>query len=74
MADILIRGLNEATVAHIDKNAQAMGLSRNEYVRRFLSHHHEALTRRNLTEADLVSAAEASKDLLDPLVMAGAWR
>ena len=74
MADILVRGLNDETVAHIDENARAMGLSRNEYIRRFLARHHEAVTRRKLTRDDLVAAAEASKDLLDPGIMAGAWR
>lgn len=74
MADILVRGLSDETVAHIDKKAHAMGLSRNEYIRRFLARHHETVTRRKLTGADLVVAAQASKDLLDPEVMAGAWR
>ena len=74
MADILVRGLNEETVAHIDEKAHAMGLSRNEYIRRFLARHHETVTRRKLTAHDLLAAAEASKDLLDPDIMAGAWR
>jgi hypothetical protein len=74
VADILVRGLGDETVASIDDKAQAMGLSRNEYIRRFLALHHEAVARRKLTGADLAAAAEASKDLLDPEVMAGAWR
>ena len=36
MTNVLIRGLSEAAVRHIDAEAAAQGLSRNEFLRRRL--------------------------------------
>lgn len=73
MADVLIRGLSDTAVARLDAAASAVGLSRNEFLRRQF----EAATPRSgpvVTAADLRRAAEATSDLLDPDVMADAWR
>ena len=73
MADVLIRGLSDAAVAQLDAAARAVGLSRNEFLRRQF----EAARPSSgpvVTAADLRRAAEATNDLLDPDVMADAWR
>jgi len=36
MSDILIRDLPESTVAEIDRRASDLGISRNEYLRRWI--------------------------------------
>lgn len=74
MADVLIRGLSEAAVAHIDAAAAAQGLSRQEYLRRRL----EAERPRSdsggrLTIDDLRRASAAASDLDNPEAMDGAW-
>lgn len=75
MADVLIRGLTEAAVAHIDATAAARGLSRNEYLRRrFETERSEGQSRGKLTLEDIRRAAAAAADLDDPEVMDGAWR
>lgn len=73
MADILIRGLSDTTVARIDTEAAAHGLSRNEYLRRRFEAERSGDGSR-LTVADLRRAAEAAQDLNDPDVMEAAWR
>jgi hypothetical protein len=73
MADVLIRGLSDKALAQLDAAASAVGLSRNEFLRRQF----EAATPSSgpvVTAADLRRAAEAASDLLDPDVMADAWR
>ncbi len=73
MANVLIRGLSDAAVAQLDVAASAVGLSRNEFLRRQF----EAATATSglvVTAADLRRAAEAVSDLLEPAVMADAWR
>lgn len=71
MPDILIRDLPDHVVAAIDANAQRLGLSRNEYLRRHLGT--EARSRATVTVADLKRSAQALADLNDPDVMSGAW-
>jgi hypothetical protein len=71
--DVLIRGLSATAVARLDAAAGAVGLSRNEFLRRQF----EAATPGSglvVTAADLRRAAEATSDLLDSGVMADAWR
>jgi hypothetical protein len=73
MVDVLIRGLSETAVAQLDAAAGAVGLSRNEFLRRQF----EAATPSSglvVTAADLRRAAAATSDLLEPGVMADAWR
>lgn len=75
MPDVLIRGLSEAAVARIDADAAALGLSRNEYLRRRVeAERSPSATGGQLTIEDLRRAAEAARDLNDPQVMEAAWR
>jgi hypothetical protein len=75
MADVLIRGLSDAAVAHIDAAAQAQGLSRQEYLRRrFEAERAPGGSEGRLTIDDLRRAAAAAADLDDPEVMDDAWR
>ena len=71
MPDILIRDLPEHVVAAIDANAQRLGLSRNEYLRRQLGT--ESGPHETVTVADLKRSAEVFADINDPDVMSGAW-
>lgn len=75
MADVLIRGLTDAAVAHIDASAAARGLSRQEYLRRrFETERSQGQPQGKLTIEDMRRAAAAAADLDDPEVMEGAWR
>lgn len=75
MPNLLIRGLSDAAVARIDAEAAALGLSRNEYLRRrFEAEGSRSEARGRLTVEDLRRAADAAKDLRDPQVMERAWR
>ena len=74
MADVLIRGLSDESVAKIDQAARERGLSRNEFLRRQLSEQDVNISRPRLTREDLLRAASASEDLLDDEIMSGAWR
>ncbi len=74
MADVLIRGLSDESVAKIDQAARERGLSRNEFLRRQLSEQDVKISRPRLTREDLLRAASASEDLLDDEIMSGAWR
>ena len=71
MPDITIRDLPEHVVAAIDANAQRLGLSRNEYLRRQLGT--EARPHVTVMVADLKRSAEVFADVNDPDVMSGAW-
>jgi len=76
VTDILIRGLSDDAVARIEERASALGLSRNEYLRRHLNAltgvavDHEVA----VTVDDLKRATVAARDLDDPTVMSAAWR
>lgn len=71
MPNILIRDLPEHVVAAIDANAQRLGLSRNEYLRRQLGT--ESGPHETVTVDDLKRSAEVFADINDPDVMSGAW-
>jgi hypothetical protein len=74
MPDILIRDLPDHVIASIDANAQRLGLSRNEYLRRRLSGEARAETgRRPVAIEDLRRLSSLISDINDPEVMAGAW-
>lgn len=72
--DILIRGLSEAAVARIDAEAAALGLSRNESLRRKLEGAAPTESQAALTADDWIASASILADLADPDVMGGAWR
>jgi hypothetical protein len=74
MPDVLIRGLSAEAVERIDAEAEALGLSRNEYLRRTLETTPPAPAATPLTLADLRRATDAASDLLNPAVMDPAWR
>ncbi len=58
MPDVLIRDLPEDVVAAIEANAQRLGISRNEYLRRLLAI--EARPRATVTVADIKRSAGCS--------------
>lgn len=75
MADVLIRGLTDVAVEHIDAQARALGLSRNEFLRRKLeAGEGVATTPPVITEADWARSAGVFEDLSDPALMDAAWR
>jgi hypothetical protein len=71
MSDILIRDVPEATVAEIDRRAGDLGVSRNEYLRRWLDKEIRATQR--VTAEDLRRVGRLASDLADPAVMREAW-
>jgi hypothetical protein len=71
MSDILIRDVSEATVAEIDRRASDLGVSRNEYMRRWLDKEMRATQR--VTPEDLRRVSRLAGDLADPAVMREAW-
>ena len=71
MSDILIRGVAESTVAEIDRRASDLGVSRNEYLRRWLDT--EMRITQPVTAEDLRRFGRLARDLADPDVMREAW-
>ena len=71
MTDILIRNVDEATVARLDGEAARLGLSRSEYLRRHLDG--LAHPRGPATRADLRTSVELSAGVLDAELMRQAW-
>lgn len=74
MTSILIRGLSEAAVERIDAEAAALGLSRNELLRRRLEGRTSPPSGSRLTADDWDRSAATFGDLEDPAVMDAAWR
>lgn len=72
MADILIRDVPDDIVAALDLQAQRVGLSRTEYLRRLLAAQ-KPVGQPSVTVADFARSAEAFADLNDPEVMRRAW-
>ena len=72
MTDILIRDIPDDVVAAIDANAQRLGLSRTEYLRRNLARE-IAETSTQVTVEHLAEFADTFADLGDHDVMSGAW-
>ncbi len=71
MSDILIRDVAESTVAKIDRRAADLGISRNEYLRRWLDK--EMHTAQPVTTEDLRRVGRLARDLANPDVMREAW-
>lgn len=74
MPDVLIRGLSAAAVGRIDADAAALGLSRNEFLRRKLEDGVPLSPDAAVSADDWRRSAETFGDLDDPTVMASAWR
>lgn len=73
MTDILIRNVPDDVVAEIDSQAERIGLSRVEYVRRQLLRE-STRTRTTITPADLILSSARLHDLLDADLMDAAWQ
>jgi len=74
MTNVLIRGLSEAAVERIDAEAAALGLSRNEFLRRRLEQHASTPVAASVSVEDWKRSAAAFGDLADPDVMDAAWQ
>ena len=74
MTDVLIRGLSRRTVEHLNAQATAAGLSRNEYLVRTLEATVPPGDAPAITAADWARSADIFADLGDPEVMKGAWQ
>lgn len=74
MSNVLIRGVSDEAVARIDAEAGALGLSRNEFLRRKLEGEVTARPRVAVTSEDWQRSAGIFADLADPEVMDDAWR
>lgn len=74
MANQIISGVGDEAVARIDAEAAALGLSRNEFLRRKLEGEAAARPRVAVTIEDWRGSSELFADLADPDVMDGAWR
>jgi predicted nucleic acid-binding protein len=71
MPDILLRDVPEATVAEIDRRAADLGLSRAEYLRRWVDK--EMRPTQPVTAEDLRRVGHLARDLANPEVMREAW-
>ena len=71
MSDILIRDVPEATVLEIDRRAGKLGISRNEYLRRWLNQAVDPVI--SVTVDDLQRVGQLVSDLAEPEVMREAW-
>ncbi|HLR28373.1 MAG TPA: ribbon-helix-helix protein, CopG family [Ruania sp.] len=74
MANVLIRGLSAAAVERIDAEAAALGVSRNEFLRRRLEQDASTLVAATVAADDWSRSAAVFGDLGDPEVMDAAWR
>lgn len=74
MTDALIRGLSDEAIERIDAEAAALGLSRNEFLRRKLEGTRPSSPEATVTTADWSRSAAVFGDLTEPEVMDSAWR
>ena len=74
MTNLLIRGLSDAAVERIDAEAAALGLSRNEFLRRRLEGEASVRVPAAVTDDDWTRSAAIFGDLADPETMDAAWQ
>ena len=74
MTNLLIRGLSDAAVERIDAEAAALGLSRNEFLRRQLEREASVPVAATVTSDDWTRSAAIFGDLADPETMDAAWQ
>lgn len=74
MTNVLVRGLSDAAVERIDAAAAALGLSRNEFLRRRLETEASATVVGTVTVDDWTRSAATFGDLADSEVMDAAWQ
>jgi hypothetical protein len=72
VTDVLIRDLEPEDVARLEARAAALGLSRNEYLRRRLEQDARRGTG-SVTQADFERFAERFSDLADEELMRRVW-
>ena len=72
MPDMLIRDMPEQDLAALDEQADRLGISRAELVRRYLAAHARR-SREPVSRQDLQRFSDLARDLADPDVMRGAW-
>jgi plasmid stability protein len=72
MTNILIRDVPDEVVAELDARAAALGLSRNEFLRRRLAQEARRAST-PVTADDLQRFATLAADLGDPEVLSRAW-
>lgn len=73
MADLLIRDVPAELVLALDAKADALGLSRVEFLRRTISRE-VAISTDSVTEQHLFDLLQLLPDLADEEIMRGAWR
>lgn len=74
MTNVLIRGLSDTALGRIDAEAAALGLSRNEFLRRRLEREVAQRDDVAVTPDDWSRSAAVFGDLDDASVMDVAWR
>ncbi|MFE9785320.1 ribbon-helix-helix protein, CopG family [Nocardia salmonicida] len=71
MTDILIRDVPESAIEEVDQRARELGISRGEFLRRWLVRDFQRVA--PVTVGDLHRVAELAQDLDNPEVMRRAW-
>ncbi|MFD3594856.1 ribbon-helix-helix protein, CopG family [Nocardia sp. NPDC058640] len=71
MTDILIRDVSEAAIEEVDRRARELGISRGEFLRRWLARDFQRIV--PVTVGDLNRVGELAQDLDNPEVMGRAW-
>ncbi|MFC3960623.1 type II toxin-antitoxin system VapB family antitoxin [Nocardia jiangsuensis] len=71
MTDILIRDVPESALDEIDRQARTLGVSRSEFLRRWLSRDFRPAV--EVSPSDLTRLGRLARDLGDPDVMGRAW-
>ncbi|NKY85686.1 type II toxin-antitoxin system VapB family antitoxin [Nocardia veterana] len=71
MTDILIRDIPDSQIEQIDRRAREAGLSRSEFLRRWLERDFRPTT--TVTTRDLERLGALAQDLDNPDVMRQAW-
>lgn len=74
MPDILVRGIDPATLARIDAAAQRTGVSRNTLLRDVLARYADEQDSAALTDEQVEAFGCAVRDLLDDDTRTAAWR
>lgn len=74
MTNVLIRGLSDAALERIDAEAAALGLSRNEFLRRRLESEASVPVVATVTADDWTRSAAIFGDLAHAEITDAAWR
>ncbi len=74
MPDVLVRGVDPATLARIDAVAQRSGVSRNVLLRELLTRYAEKQESGALTDEQIDAFGSSVRDLLEADLRATAWR